>query len=490
MPDSPYLTKWRFVSGARCHKLLWWQVHEPLAPELQPDKVLQDLFDQGRQVGERARTLFRDAVLIPPGARDERAAATQDAIDGGAGTILEAAFQADDTFIAADVLTHGAAGWELIEVKSASSVKDEHLPDATIQAHVLSRNGVAPARVSIMHLNKEFRHPVTNDLLVRADVTDQVAGALGDVPRQVEEQLAMLAGPLPDVPLGLHCFQPRDCPFHDRCWPKDERHISTLYDVGPVRTVAWMRQGVHRLDDLPKGATLSFAQLRQLKALAAGKMIVEPTLARALEPFNVEPIGFLDFETIQRAIPVWDGMAPWGQAPAQFSYHESLSSGGYRHEAFLAEGPLDARPEIARRLVAATAGARAVVTYSGFEKAKIRGLQAAVPEFAEPLRALEGKLVDLLPVIRNTVYHPGFRGSFSIKNVLEPLVPELSYSDLIIVNGLWASVEIARLLFMADRIPPDERDRVRQDLLDYCERDTFAMVRLLEELRVLAGRPR
>ena len=65
--------------------------------------------------------------------------------------------------------------------------------------------------------------------------------------------------------------------------------------------------------------------------------------------------------------------------------------------------------------------------------------------------------------------------------------PELSYNDLVVVDGLVASVEIARLLFVAGRIPPEERDRIRQDLLDYCERDTWAMVKLLESLHVLAG---
>ena len=52
----------------------------------------------------------------------------------------------------------------------------------------------------------------------------------------------------------------------------------------------------------------------------------------------------------------------------------------------------------------------------------------------------------------------------------------------------WArrSVEIARLLFVAQKIAPEERDRVRKDLLNYCERDTWAMVKLLERLRELA----
>ncbi len=54
-------------------------------------------------------------------------------------------------------------------------------------------------------------------------------------------------------------------------------------------------------------------------------------------------------------------------------------------------------------------------------------------------------------------------------------------------DGLVAGVEIARLLFVAGKIPPEEHDRVRQDLLNYCERDTWAMVKLLERLRELAS---
>src|SRR5207302_633444 len=212
----------------------------------------------------------------------------------------------------------------------------------------------------------------------------------------------------------------------------------------------------------------------------------EATLGQALGPFDCK-LGFLDFETIMRAVPVWPGMAPWEQAPAQFSYHESNGDGTYTHAEYLAEGPKDCRPELARAMVEATKNAEKVATYSAFEKTRIRGLQASVPELRTELEALEGKLIDLLPVIRENVYHPDFLGSFSLKYVLTPLVPELTYDDLVIVDGLVASVEIARLLFVAQKIAPEERDRVRQDLLNYCERDTWAMVKLLEKLRQLAS---
>ena len=459
-------------------------MHEPDAVELQPDKVLQDLFDQGRQVGEIARRSWPNGTLI---ARDERAArldATREAIASGVGVLFEGAFEADGMFIQADVLEKTSnGGWRLIEVKSSSSAKEEHVPDAGVQAHVLMRHGIDLDSVHVMHLNKEFRHPDVGDLLQLTAVTDDVRAFAPNVTEIARRQLDVLDGPLPAVDIGRHCADPWDCPFTKRCWPDDDWHISSLYNCGPATFPKYVARGIHRIDQLPANEKLQHTQKRQIRALRSGEMVVEPTLAAALEPFNVEPLGFLDFETIMRAVPVWDDTQPWEQVAAQFSYHESVPGGGYRHEEYLAEGPNDCRPELARRLVEATRNAVRVVHYSSFEKTRIRALQQCVPGLARELGELEAKLIDLLPVVRNNVYHPKFRGSFSIKDVLPALVPELSYNDLVIVDGRVASVEIARLLFVADRIPAAERDRVRIDLLDYCERDTWATVRLLEMLR-------
>jgi hypothetical protein len=340
-----------------------------------------------------------------------------------------------------------------------------------------------------MHLNKEFRNPDQGDLFARTDVTGEVREFLPQVPGAIARQLAVLDGPLPEVPIGLHCFEPRECPFRDRCWPDDPEHIIHLAGVGPKTAAGHMAAGVHRVSDLPAGARLNHTQRRQLKAMAENRIVVEPTLRKELEPFTGR-LGFLDFETINRAIPVWPGMGPWHQAAAQFSYHERQPDGSYTHAEHLAEGPGDARPPLVEAMVRATAAADRVVTYTSFEKTRIRDLQAAVPHLAAELEALEHKLLDLHPVVKNCVYHPDFRGSFSLKYILTPLVPELTYNDLVIVDGRVASVEIARLLFVADRIPAAERDRVRHDLLDYCRRDTWAMVRLLERLNDLAvGRP-
>jgi hypothetical protein len=483
----PFLSKSRFVTGVQCHKLLWWTVHDPDAVELQPDKVLADLFSQGRQVGELARTRFPGGVLIdlPHYARKERVAATRAALDAGAPALFEATFIADDTFVAIDVLERHDGGHRLVEVKASNSQKDEHIPDVAVQAYVAAACGIDVKGTEVMHLNSEFRHPDAGDLFDRTDVAAEVVAYLPNVPDEIGRQKAMLAGPVPDVAIGLHCFEPRDCPFLERCWPQDHDHITQLVGVGPKRASQYLSRGINSIGDLPKTEKLNFTQKRQLKAMAEDRIVVEPTLARELESFTGR-LGFLDFETIMRAVPVWSGMAPWQQAAAQFSYHELQPDGTYTHAEHLAEGPRDARPPLAEAMVRATARADGVVMYTSFEKTRIRELQLAVPELASELAALEAKLIDLHPVVKNCVYHPDFGGSFSLKDILTPLVPELTYDDLVIVDGRVASVEIARLLFVADRIPRHERDRVRRDLLAYCKQDTWAMVRLLEELLKLA----
>src|SRR5205085_11443739 len=96
------LTKSLFTAGQQCHKLLWWKVHEPMAVELQPDKVLQDRFAQGAQVGALARALFSGGTFIdlPHNAYAARVQETRRAVDAGATAIFEASFVANDVFVA------------------------------------------------------------------------------------------------------------------------------------------------------------------------------------------------------------------------------------------------------------------------------------------------------------------------------------------------------------------------------------------------------
>jgi predicted RecB family nuclease len=451
------------MAGLQCHKQLWWRVYEPKAPELTADPWLQNRFDQSIEVGVLARTYV-------PGAR------------------YETSFATDEANVVVDLLE--GEGPALVEVKATNSLKKEHIPDVAVQVHVLRQAGLAVPRAEVMHLNPRCRFPTLDDLFVREDVTEKVELFLPVVPGEIRAQLATLAGPLPDVPIGEHCTRPHRCPFLKRCWPVlPEHHVSTLYTIQRRKVEEYHAHGIETMHDLPTELELSVIHARQVKAVTTGQMVVEPTLGSAIAEFK-PPLAYLDFETVSYAIPRYTGCRPWENMPVQFSVHREGPPGGkkrFTHSAYLADGPDDPRPAIAEQLVWSCAGANRIVAYyATFERECLRNLAEAAPHLATELLGIGERLIDLLPLVRNHIYHPEFGGSFGLKKVLPALVPGLSYRDLSINEGETASLQLQRLLF-EPQLKGEERAELRRALLAYCERDTWAMVKLLERLRGLAG---
>jgi hypothetical protein len=115
------------------------------------------------------------------------------------------------------------------------------------------------------------------------------------------------------------------------------------------------------------------------------------------------------------------------------------------------------------------------------------------PDLAEEIGTLMKNVVDLLPLVRDHVCHPGFitkrslnAGTYSIKNVLPALVPSMSYASL---EGVAEGGEASRVLAaLAHGVYEGrEADDYRQQLLDYCEQDTLAMVEIQRALEALAA---
>lgn len=483
------LSKSRFTTGLQCHRRLWWTVHERDAPELQVDASLQVVFDHGSDVGEVARGYIPGGVLIdlPYYEVKQRIADTRKALASGAKVIYEASFKADDVFVAVDILHRSKRGWTVTEVKSTASVKAAHIPDAAIQTHVVRQAGLDVARTEVMHLNTQCRHPHLENLFTRADVTELVEANLPRIPREVRRQLRMLEGPLPDVDIGDHCNDPYDCPFVPRCWPEAPKdHVGTLYKIGRKRVEQLLEDGYESIRDLPDDVELSDIADRQRRAVKTGEVVVDPGLSEALAELE-GPLAYLDFETVGLPIPVWPGCSPYQSVPVQLSCHIENARGHLDHHEWLADGPDDPREPLARALIRAVRRANTIVAYNAsFEIERIRELADALPHLASPLADIAGRMRDLLPIVRNHVYHPDFGGGFGLKRVLPALVPELNHDQLEIQDGGVATAELERLMFGGAEMSDAERGRLRSALLAYCRLDTLALVKILERLMLWA----
>ena len=482
---TPTLSKSKFVNGLQCLKMLWWRVKEPKAPELAVDPVTQQVFDNGTLVGQVARERFAGGVLLDyaPWQYRERCDATRAAMAADRSALFEASFSANGVFVAVDILERDGDSHRLIEVKSTTKQKSEHIPDVAIQLHVLRAAGVGVSKVEVMHLNRDCHFPDLSNLFTRVDVTDQATALQDGIPDQVEQMQQALAGALPTVDIGDHCHSPYECPFKSRCWPEQPKdHVSTLYRIG-ARAQELLAEGFETIHTIPDDYPLGTVAARQLRSVKTGKLIVEPGLREALVAIE-QPTAFLDFETIGPPIPVWDGCAPYDAIAVLMSCHVLDAAGNLQHHEYLAEDAEDPRAQVAEAVVRACEGSRTILAYNAsFERGCIERMAEAVPTHRAALTAISERIVDLLPIIRNHVYHPDFGGSFSIKKVLPALVPSMTYSELEIGEGATAQAMLERLLLREASLTPAERETLRRQLLVYCKQDTLAMVRLLEVLR-------
>ncbi len=483
------LSKTRYLHGLQCHQQLWWRVHEPSAVELIPDLETRARFEEGHRVGEWARRQLPGGVMIEAAYDDleARVHATRAALDAGAKRLYEAAFMADGTYVAIDILDRTDSGFTLIEVKATGRPRLHHLEDAAIQAWVARRSGLPLTRVELMRIDTDCVHPHLENLLVRDDVTEDVETLLPEIPAALAGQRRALIGPLPRIAIGPHCHSPHRCPFVSRCWSGlPAHHVTTLYRAGAVAfdLLAAGYRTVDQLDPVPEGVELDPAARRQIRAVRENRIVVEPGLKQAMSIFEPR-LAYLDFETVGPTIPAWPGCHPFEAVPVQFSVRIDRGA-GFQEIGWLATEGEDPRRELARRVVDACRGARAVVAYhADFEAEVLAHLEAVVPDLAPELADLRQRLIDPLPILREYVYHPDFRGRFGLKVVGPVLAPDVRYVGAVAAGRL-AGVLLSRLVLEGQPADLFDRERIRESLRRYCALDTFATQRVVERLQVLA----
>jgi hypothetical protein len=495
MPKTtdPTLSKTRFTSGLQCLKLLYLGTYSRELADPVPASQ-QALFDSGTDVGALARQRFPDGLLIeaPYNAHSSAVANTARALsDVFIPAIYEAGFDFENIRIRVDILSrNNDHTFDLIEVKSSTSVKLAHIPDVAIQLHVLEGSGVPIGKTFLMHIDNTYVYEGGNydlDKLFRLeDITDQARSYLQSVPDSLTDMRESLrSDEVPAIEIGPHCSKPYRCAFYNYCHKSlPEHYIEQLPRAKPEFIGKLRSVGIQDIGNIPTDFPgLSANQQRVRDAVATGRPYVGPALAGAISQATY-PLHFLDFETFNPALPAYVGTRPYQVIPFQWSLHVQDSSGDLSNSYFLHDGGDDPREAFTRNLLDALGPHGTILVYSSYEQTIIEQLADLFPQYEELLLALPGRFLDLLALVRAHFYHPDFHGSYSIKAVLPALDPDLTYRDLEIQDGSLASIYFARMI--APDTQAHERERLRNALLRYCERDTFAMVRVLAALRSMS----
>jgi len=481
------LSKSRIMAGRQCQRRLWLEVNRPELRVFASETRRR--FAQGHRLNELVHRMLPDGLLIDDGLPLNSALKqTASALARDPERLLfEATFSSHRVLVRADIFAKVADGFQLTEVKSSTRVKPNHLVDCAIQTWVIDAAGYPVERTVLAHVDTGFVYPGDGDyrgLLRRVDVSERIADLLPEVAGWVDAGLGTLSlRHEPQIAVGPHCTTPYPCPFVAHCRPPPAEYpVESLPGGGRV-VAELLAEGVRDLRDIPPGRLHKPLHQRVYQATLRGTPYIAEGLGETLRamPF---PRFYLDFESIQFAVPIWPGTRPYEQLPFQWSCHVEPRPGMLRHSEFLDTSGRPPLRACAEALLEALGNQGPIFTYSHFEREVINRLAAHLPDLAPALRPLSDRLVDLLPLVRAHYYHPAMKGSYSIKSVLPTIAPHLAYEALGDVHD-GVEAQLAYEALIDPSTPPARAAVLDAELREYCRLDTLAMVELV---RFFAGR--
>ena len=487
-----YLSKSKYCDAVQCPKMLWMKQNKP--EEFDESVMNQVVLDNGSEVGDSAMGLFGEYVEVPfDSDLGKMIKKTEELLEAGTSIICEASFAYEGLFCSVDILKNlGGNKFELYEVKSSAKMKDIYHHDAAFQYYVLTKLGYEVTKVCLVHLNNKYvRHGDLDiqELFTINDITDDARSRCSEVERNLKYFADFLdAADEPELPLGEYCFSPYDCGFFKHC----SKGLPTpnVFDVSGMhldKKLQCYNEGCVSFEELLRNKTVNGNQKLQMRYEVSDlpPLVNKEKIAEFMKQLYY-PIYFLDFESFQPPIPLYENSRAYEQIVFQYSLHYIEQDGGeLYHKEFLAEPGEDPRRKLAEQLCIDIPKNVCVTAYNmTFEKGRIKELAQLYPDLSEHLMNIHDHIVDLIiPFRRKDYYCKDMQGSYSVKYVLPALFPDdpsLNYKNLEdIHNGSDASAAFSAM----QNMPPDELQRCRNNLLKYCGLDTYAMVKIWEKLK-------
>jgi len=463
--------------GLKCPKHLWCVFN---APEKIKKFQNQALLQQGIDIGKLATKLypgidipFKNAIQL-----------TKEALTKHQ-PLFEASFIVNNSYCKVDILRPIDNHWDIIEVKSSTTVKEDHLYDVAFQTYCLNKAGLTIGKSNVMVINTSYVRDQIIDLqqlFKLHDVTSDIAPMIDAVEENIDRMLGIIKGPMPTPTYGVDCVSPLDCPVCSQ-----DLTGATVLDLYRIGASAWplINVGIRDVNNIPKEFALNAKQRLQKECIIKGTPYVNKEQLTAYIKHLTYPIYCLDFEAFNPPLPPYPGTRPYQHIPFQFSVHRITSDGTQSHHEFLADAAHDTRPQVLHALKKVIGTDGTVLTFNmQFEKKVLEELAHCYPAERAWIHNTIQRVDDLLVPFREFfVYHPLQHGSNSIKAILPALTGE-SYDGLEIGDGTAAAKTFESL--MTQSLPAADIAKLRTNLLRYCKKDTEGMVKVLEKLRLLS----
>lgn len=491
------LSKSGYISGLQCHKRLWLQKN---GASKNISNKAAELLELGHEVGDAALQYFGQVEKIEQTSLFAMIGKTKNLLAQREKAVAEAAFTYNECYCQADVVTIELDGsLNIFEVKSTTRKKPEHVDDMAFQYYVISHSGYKIKSFYHMRLNSDFVGETGQlnvvDLFELENVTDQLVSMQQLVENNIKELQKVMTASCPNCKISACCKSPHECEFIQHC--KNEQSIPeySVLDIGGMgwkKKVQLINDGIITMKDYydeynKNNVSCNYLMQAAFEANNIPMFIDKNKVKKFLSSLQY-PLYYLDFESFQQDVPLFDGVKPYQQVPFQYSLHYQLSQRGpVYHLEYLADCKNkfeDPRVALVEQLCNDIPENAMIMAYNAsFEKSCISNMAKAFPKYSEKLIGMTKHFVDLMIPFKNKdVYMRAMKGSYSIKYVLPALFPndsELDYHNLDMVqNGQMAMDAFKKMNLLSE----EERQYLRHRLLKYCELDTYAMVKIVKWL--------
>ncbi len=488
-----FLSKSNYTTGLKCLRHLWLAFNEPdKIPAF--DEATKHRFEQGHEVGKLSLSLFPGGVdaQLPnqflKSIDNTKKLLTQRKI------LYEPAITAGRLYARADILIPvGKDEWDIVEAKSTTQVKEEHLHDLSFQKYCYTNAGLKIRKCFLMHINNEYVKDgeiEPEKLLTKEDVTADAEKAGEGIRERIEMMLKVVERKSPpNVKDERCCNGPSHCDVD--CWHfLPDNSVFHLHRIGE-KAFELFETGVLNIKDIPENYELNDKQAIQRECAKTGQPHIEKEKLKKFLAKLKYPLCFMDFETYGTAIPLYDGLRPYQNIPFQFSLHIiEKENAKPKHISFLAEGKADPRKEFLEKLKSALPESGSVIVYyQSFEQKIIEELAELFPKYKSWSESIAKRMADLIIPFKEFYYYNSKQeGSASLKAIL-PALTGKSYEGLDIGEGEAASLSYLYITHGMDgkTATPAEVKKIRADLEIYCGQDTEGMIWILDELRKLAA---
>lgn len=492
--SSWILSKSEYLMFLKHPAWLWLKKHDKSKlPE--PDAQLQALFDAGHLFEEYAEKLFQKGIKLGFQTYDDYLNLpykTQQVLENGTKTIFQGRLEVNNITCIFDVLDNvGTNEYDLIEIKSSTSAKVEHEYDLAFQLLVMQSSGVKIRNIKVLHVNRDFiRRGKLNpkELTATTDITQKVRALEAETKLNIKRAFEVIeSSEMPSMSpryAGLGALKEWLDIYTSIHGDLGSHHIYNIASPNALALGQLEDLNIEHIKDIPEEFNLKPKQKWQVTALKTGKRHMDVAKIKGFINSFKFPLYFLDYETLMGVIPPFDGLKPYQQLPFQYSLHIlQTPKSKLIHKEYLHTENSDPTLPLVEQLKKDIGTSGTIIVWNeSFEKSCNNLMGELQPDFLNFLTSVNERIKDLMiPFAKGWFVDKEFRGSASIKKVLPVLVSELSYHHLNIQEGGAAQSIWMETFLNGGNVK--QKDEIINNLLEYCQLDTLAMVEIWKVLK-------